>query len=136
MNSKLVIHHICILTDDYEASLEFYTNILEFKLFKETSPFHKRKYNSWLKKGDFYIELQTPNKNDEVVEFNNKALGISHFCIYDSDLDSLVSKYKNKGFKDFKLKNGKVIYEVEGGKLFKLMAPEGTTIEFRDTINL
>ena len=34
---------------------------------------------------------------------------------------------------NFKVKNGKVVYEVEGESLFKIKAPEGTEIEIRDT---
>ena len=33
----------------------------------------------------------------------------------------------------FKVKNGEIIYNVEGGKLFKVKAPEGTEVEIRDT---
>jgi len=30
------------------------------------------------------------------------------------------------------MKNGSEVYSVEGGKLFKVIAPEGTIIEVRD----
>lgn len=35
-------------------------------------------------------------------------------------------------YNNFKLKNGEIMYKVEGGNLFKVIAPEGTIIEFRD----
>ena len=40
---------------------------------------------------------------------------------------------RDLGYTDFKLKNGQIVYEVEGEKLFKIKAPEGTEIEIRDT---
>lgn len=52
-------HHICIQTDQYKESLEFYVDILGFKLIKETPDFHSRQYNSWLEQDGFFIELQT-----------------------------------------------------------------------------
>ena len=36
---------------------------------------------------------------------------------------------RDLGYTDFKLKNGQIVYEVEGEKLFKIKAPEGTEIE-------
>mgnify|MGYP003309775676 CR=1 FL=1 len=43
------------------------------------------------------------------------------------------NRIKSLGYENFKLKNGQVVYEVEGEKLFKIKAPEGTEIEIRDT---
>ena len=66
-------------------------------------------------------------------------------CEPDTNIDALVVRYGamaliKKTFDeivivvdiDFILKNNEVIYSVEGGKLFKLIAPEGTIIEIRD----
>jgi glyoxylase I family protein len=41
-------------------------------------------------------------------------------------------RIKNLGFNIFNSKGGKDIYKVENGKLFKIVAPEGTIIEIRD----
>ena len=38
------------------------------------------------------------------------------------------------GYSNFKIKNGEEIYKVEDGFLFKVKAPEGTEIEFRDSL--
>lgn len=131
-----MIHHICIQTNNYDLSLQFYTKILNFELIKETKPFKTRSYNSWLKLDDFYIELQTLKKDDIEIEYNPRSLGIAHFCLYNDNLEDLIESYRNKGFVDFKYKNKEIIYQVEGGKLFKIVAPEGTIIEFRDSILL
>lgn len=127
------VHHICIQTDCYRESVDFYKDILEFSLVKESSDFHKRAFNSWLRLGAFMIELQT-NKSDEVlVEFDRHSKGIVHFCLMTDDIDLEYSRIKASGFDNFKKKSGQDIYQVEGGKLFKILAPEGTIIEFRDS---
>ena len=59
-----MIHHVCIQTENYTESLNFYKNILGFETIKETKNFHGREFNTWLKLGNFMIELQTPKNND------------------------------------------------------------------------
>lgn len=56
------LHHICIQTEKYYESLDFYTKILGFEIIKETKNFHSRDFNTWLKFGSFMIELQTSKK--------------------------------------------------------------------------
>ena len=57
----MMTHHICVQTNDYEASKRFYMQILGFSLVSETENFHMRAYNSWLRGPDgLMIELQTP----------------------------------------------------------------------------
>jgi len=130
------MHHICIQTDVYEASKDFYTNILGFEVLSETPNFHERDYNTWLIQGNTRIELQTYKKSQEPIAFNKDVNGIVHFCLYVKDLDADYERLKTLGFNNFKKKNGLDIYEVEGGKLLKIIAPEGTIIEIRDTIDL
>lgn len=126
------LHHVCIQTNNYSKSLEFYLNVLQFKLEKETPNFHGRQYNTWISLGNFMIEMQTP-KADEVFQKCSKSNeGIVHMCFCVADIVEEYERIKNAGWNDFILKNNEVIYSVEGGKLFKLIAPEGTIIEIRD----
>lgn len=125
----MTIHHICIETLDYQKSLWFYTEVMGFELKKETKNFHDREYNSWLKLEEFFIELQTPKKNQKI------DLGkspITHICFFVENVEKILEKIKKK-YNNFKLKNNEIIYDVEGEKLFKIIAPEGTIIEIRDT---
>ena len=36
------IHHVCIQTENYKESLDFYNKILGFEIIKESKNFHKR----------------------------------------------------------------------------------------------
>lgn len=60
------MHHVCIQTNSYKESLEFYKNILGFEIVEETKNFHTRDYNTWLKLGTFMIELQTSKKGEDL----------------------------------------------------------------------
>ena len=127
------VHHVCIQTEKYSESIDFYTKILGFEIVKETQNFHSRAFNTWLKLGSFMIELQTPKKGDILNNWSNKNEGIVHLCFLVANVQGEYSRITSLGYNNFKLKNNKVIYEVEDGKLLKIKAPEGTEIEMRDT---
>lgn len=124
------VHHVCIETSKYNESIFFYTKVLNFSLKKETPNFHGRDYNSWLELDGFYIELQTP-KNKERKESIPNDKGLVHVCFFVEDIFKELERIKLI-YNKFKLKNNKILYNVEGGMLFKLVAPEGTIIEIRD----
>lgn len=124
------VHHACIETSKYDESIFFYTKVLNFSLKKETSNFHGRDYNSWLELDGFYIELQT-SKNKERKESIPNDKGFVHICFFVEDIFKELERIKLI-YNNFKLKNNEILYNVEGGNLFKLIAPEGTIIEIRD----
>ncbi|WP_086312189.1 hypothetical protein A5821_003478 [Enterococcus sp. 7F3_DIV0205] len=132
MNIK--IHHVCIQTNTYQESLEFYTDVLGFALVKETKNFHGRAYNSWLKSSDFYLELQTGKENKQVAPFDKETTGPVHICFYVEDLEAAKMKFQQFDVV-FLTKENQKIYHVENGSLFKIEAPEGTIIEFRDNLD-
>jgi glyoxylase I family protein len=125
------IHHICIQTNDYEASKQFYIN-LGFSLHKETAGFHSRDFNTWLQLGDFYIELQTAKTNETLRDFHKQSTGIVHFCLYTDDFKKEITRLEQLNV-PFQQKDGSNIYFVENGFLAKIIAPEGTIIEVRDS---
>ena len=126
------IHHICIQTDCYEASLAFYREMLGFELIMETPDFHSRSFNTWLRRGGFHIELQTAKEGDGLIPWNSRNAGPVHLCFRVKDVRMSFEELNLLGAR-FKEKQGQSLYTVENGLLFKVMAPEGTEIEFRDT---
>ena len=78
----------------------------------------------------FYIELQTPKNTDEK-ESSQNITGLVHICFFVDNIVQELERIKSV-YNKFKLKNNEILYNVEGGLLFKLIAPEGTIIEIRD----
>ncbi|WP_419726613.1 VOC family protein [Terrisporobacter petrolearius] len=128
-----MIHHVCIQTENYKESLNFYKNILGFEVINETKNFHGRDYNTWLKSQNFMIELQTPKSNDSFNKWSNLNAGPVHMGFIVENVEEEYNRIKNLGYTDFKVKNGEIVYKVKGESLFKIKAPEGTEIEIRDT---
>ena len=126
------LHHLCIQTDSYEESLDFYCRIFDFELVKETPNFHKRAYNTWLRYGAIMIELQTGKEDEVLRDYSGTNKGLVHFCFSVDDVEKEYERILALGYNNFKSKNGKHIYVVEGGQLLKVIAPEGTIIEIRD----
>jgi glyoxylase I family protein len=126
------IHHVCIQTEKYHESIDFYTKIMGFTIHKETKNFHNREYNTWLRLNDFYIELQTPKAGENFQDYSTTVSGIVHMCFSVVDVQAEYERIKGLGYNSFKNKKGEEIYFVENGYLFKVKAPEGTEIEIRD----
>ena len=129
-------HHVCVQTENYKESLGFYVKLLGFSLVKESPGFHTRDFNAWLKGGQMMIELQTPKAGTRFNKWSKLNSGPVHLCIIVDDVKASYDFIKSKGWQDFKIKNGKELYEVEGSLLFKVRAPEGTEIEIRDNPEL
>lgn len=128
-----MMHHICIQTKKYQESLDFYTIILGFEIVSETPDFHTREYNTWLKLGNFMIELQTPKAGDNFNEWSSLNAGPVHMGFLVDNVEEEYQRIIDLGYNKFKVKNGEIVYKVEGESLFKIKAPEGTEIEIRDT---
>jgi len=128
-----MIHHICIQTEKYEESLDFYTRVLGFQIVNETPSFHGRDFNTWIKLGSFMIELQTPKEGDKFNKWCSLNAGPVHMAFMVDNVEQEYERIKSLGYDNFKLKNDQVVYKVLGESLFKIKSPEGTEIEIRDT---
>ena len=130
-----MIHHICIQTEIYAESLDFYTRILGFEVVNETQNFHGRDFNTWLSFGNFKIELQTPKAGERFNKWSSLNAGPVHMAFMVENVEEEYERIKSLGYNDFKLKNGEAVYKVLGESLIKIKSPEGTEIEMRDTEN-
>jgi glyoxylase I family protein len=128
----LAFHHVCIQTEHYQDSLDFYVKGLGFELVTETPGFHSRAFNTWLKAGTAYIELQTPKEGTEFLPWSKENSGPVHIAVVVEDVDAAYANLRSRGYTRFKRKGGLEVYEVLGSKLFKILAPEGTEVEVRD----
>ena len=132
----MLFHHICIQTGCYRESLDFYTRVLGMRLLLETPGFHGRDFNTWLEGHGLRIELQTGKRGQPLAAFEREREGIVHFALYTDRIEQCLHDLQSRGCSSFLPKGGDILYQVNGGQLFKLTAPEGTIIEVRDGLTL
>jgi glyoxylase I family protein len=91
------IHHIAILTDDYEKSKRFYTGILGFEVIKETYREARRSYKLDLAiAGKYQIELFSFPDFRERGSYP-EAKGLRHLAFAVKDVEAAAKELKEKG---------------------------------------
>lgn len=91
------IHHIAILSDNYEASKQFYTEILGFEILKETFRAERNSYKlDLLINGVYQVELFSFPEWQERASFP-EAKGLRHLAFAVADVETAAKELKEKG---------------------------------------
>lgn len=91
------IHHIAILTDDYEKSKRFYTEVLGFEAIRETYRAERRSYKLDLAIGGLYqIELFSFPDFRERGSYP-EAKGLRHLAFAVDNVDEAAEALRAKG---------------------------------------
>ena len=96
MNIK-AIHHIAILTDDYQKSKSFYTEVLGFTVVSETYRAERKSYKLDLAiNGVYQVELFSfPEYRDRASY--PEAKGLRHLAFLVDDIEQATAELKAKG---------------------------------------
>ncbi len=90
------IHHVAILTDDFEKSKKFYTEILGFTVLKETYREERKSYKLDLAiNGHYQIELFSFPEFRERQSFP-EAKGLRHLAFAVDDIEAAVNELISK----------------------------------------
>ena len=90
------IHHVAILTDDFEKSKKFYTEILGFTVLKETYREERKSYKLDLAiSGHYQIELFSFPEFKERQSFP-EAKGLRHLAFAVEDIEASVNELISK----------------------------------------
>ena len=96
MNIK-AIHHIAILTDDYERSKQFYTEVLGFTIIRETYRKERDSYKLDLSiAGVYQVELFSFPEHRERGSYP-EAKGLRHLAFSVDDVDAAAAELRIKG---------------------------------------
>jgi len=96
MNIK-AIHHIAILTDDYERSKRFYTEVLGFEIIRETYRKERDSYKLDLSiAGEYQVELFSFPDYRERGSYP-EAKGLRHLAFAVDDVDAAAAELRAKG---------------------------------------
>ena len=96
MNIK-AIHHIAILTDDYQRSKEFYTVVLGFEVIAETYRAERQSYKLDLAiNGQYQVELFSFPEYKERASFPEQK-GLRHLAFSVENIEQAVGELIEKG---------------------------------------
>jgi glyoxylase I family protein len=119
------IHHVAILTDNYEVSKRFYTEVLGFEMIRETYREERQSFKLDLSiKGKYQIELFSFPDYIERASFP-EAKGLRHlaFAVYDVQTSIEYLRSKNVDVQDMRLD------ETTGKKFTFFYDPNGQPLE-------
>ncbi|MGN6291928.1 MAG: SMU1112c/YaeR family gloxylase I-like metalloprotein [Chitinophagaceae bacterium] len=124
MNIK-AIHHIAILTDDYEKSKAFYTEVLGFTIISETYRAERRSYKLDLAiNGLYQVELFSFPDYRERASYP-EAKGLRHLAFLTDDVESAAKELKEKGVEVQEIRTD----ELTGKRFVFFYDPNGQPLE-------
>ena len=91
------IHHIAIICSNYEASKKFYTEILGFKIKKETYRAERASYKLDLMLNDEYIIELFSFPNPAPRPTRPEAMGLRHLAFEVDNLDEAIAYLEKNG---------------------------------------
>jgi glyoxylase I family protein len=121
------IHHIAIITSDYEVSKHFYVNILGFDIIRENYRKERNSYKLDLKIGTSEIELfSMPNapKRPSYPE----ACGLRHLAFRVENIEKIVEELNMNGIITETIR----IDEYTGKKFTFFSDPDGLPLELHE----
>lgn len=119
------IHHVAILTDNYEVSKHFYTEILGFTIIEETYREARQSYKLDLAiNGIYQIELFSFPEYKERASFP-EAKGLRHLAFAVDDVESSAIYLKEKGVDVQDVR----VDELTGKKFIFFYDPNGQPLE-------
>ncbi|WP_459477178.1 SMU1112c/YaeR family gloxylase I-like metalloprotein [Clostridium saccharoperbutylacetonicum] len=121
------IHHIAIITSDYEVSKHFYVNILGFEIIRENYRKERNSYKLDLKIGTSEIELfSMPNapKRPSYPE----ACGLRHLAFRVENIEKIVEELNMNGIITEPIR----IDEYTGKKFTFFSDPDGLPLELHE----
>ncbi|MEO6230939.1 MAG: VOC family protein [Ferruginibacter sp.] len=125
MNIK-AIHHIAILTDNYELSKQFYTEVLGFSIIQETYREERKSYKLDLSiNGTYQIELFSFPEYKERASFP-EAKGLRHLAFSVENIDTAVAELRKNKIEVQDIR----IDEITGKRFCFFYDPNGQPLEF------
>lgn len=119
------IHHIAILTDNYEQSKQFYTEVLGFEIIQEVYRAERQSYKLDLAiNGKYQIELFSFPDYRERASFP-EAKGLRHLAFAVDNVEASIQELRTKGVEVQDVR----IDEFTGKKFTFFYDPNGQPLE-------
>ena len=119
------IHHVAVLTDNYEVSKKFYTEVLGFEIIKETYRAERQSYKLDLAiNGTYQIELFSfPDYRERASYPEAKGLRHMAFTVDDVEVAAAFLKERNVNVQEVR------VDEITGKRFVFFYDPNGQPLE-------
>ncbi|URZ05186.1 SMU1112c/YaeR family gloxylase I-like metalloprotein [Clostridium felsineum] len=121
------IHHIAIIASNYEASKNFYVNILGFEIIRENYRSDKDSYKLDLKIGNSEIELFSMPKAPKRLSYP-EACGLRHLAFHVENIEDIVKELNKNGITTEPIR----LDEYTGKKFTFFSDPDGLPLELHE----
>ena len=121
------IHHIAIISSNYEISKNFYVNLLGFKIIHENYRKDRNSYKLDLKIGNSEIELFSMNEAPKRLT-RPEACGLRHLAFYVDNIEEVIEELNSKGIVTEPIR----IDEYTGKKFTFFNDPDGLPLELHE----
>jgi len=119
------IHHVAVLTDNYEVSKKFYTEVLGFEIMKETYRAERQSYKLDLAiNGTYQIELFSFPDYRERASYP-EAKGLRHMAFTVDDVEAAAAFLKEKNVEVQEVR----VDEITGKRFVFFYDPNGQPLE-------
>ena len=119
------IHHVAVLTDNYEVSKKFYTEVLGFEIIKETYRAERQSYKLDLAiNGAYQIELFSFPDYRERASYP-EAKGLRHMAFTVDDVEAAAAFLKEKNVNVQEVR----VDEITGKRFVFFYDPNGQPLE-------
>lgn len=121
------IHHIAIIASNYEASKNFYVNILGFEIIRENYRSDKDSYKLDLTIGNSEIELFSMPKAPKRLSYP-EACGLRHLAFHVENIEDIVNELNKNGITTEPIR----LDEYTGKKFTFFSDPDGLPLELHE----
>jgi glyoxylase I family protein len=121
------IHHIAIISSNYDVSKNFYVNILGFEIIRENYRNDRNSYKLDLKIGNSEIELFSMNEYAKRLT-RPEACGLRHLAFSVNNIESVIAELNSKGIVTEPIR----IDEYTGKKFTFFNDPDGLPLELHE----
>ena len=122
------IHHVAIISSNYERSKKFYTEILGFEIIREVYREDRDSYKLDLKIGNSQIELFSFRNSPKRLSYP-EACGLRHLALEVNNIEEVINELNSNGIDTEKVR----IDEFTNCKFTFFEDPDGLPIELYET---
>lgn len=121
------IHHIAIITSNYEKSKDFYVNKLGFEIIRENYRENRDDYKLDLKLGDIELEIFGIKESPKRLSYP-EACGLRHLAFHVDNIEEVIAELRDNGIECEPIR----VDEFTGKKMTFFFDPDNLPLELHE----